>query len=737
MATLRSLYSSDHADRPEFNTNFNVDYVVHYQIPPKEAAKAEAGFVQLVEALTGVGLATEVRRGDDSSLLIFVKIASEDLLKQQVYRYRVQDWLYGVRTTAPNKDISSYFEDEPVIEAEKLRLVYLLITKPRNEGGAGVTPKTGQWKFVKSVFPLHNHAFNRQLIKQLSTKYFIEESDINDIRDKFGEKIAFYFAFMQAYFSFLVFPAAFGFGAWLILGQFSLVYAAVNCLWSVVFFEYWKKKEVDLAVQWGVRGVSRIQLPRTQFHFERETQDPVTGEIIKVYPPLKRLQRQLLQVPFALVCLLVLGSLIISCFSIEIFISEVYNGPFKQYLVFLPTVLLTVFMPALTTILTNLAEKLTVLENYETHDSHQAAFVQKMFVINFITSYLPIILTAFVYVPFGKVLVPYLDVFHVTAQHFTKDGKVAIQPFEVNPDRLKKQIIYFTVTAQVVNFLLEGIVPILKRKAFKAVKEVQSDMTHKNVQPQHKDHEEEAAFLQRVRNEAELDEYDVTVDYREMIVQFGYLSLFSVIWPLTGCSFLVNNWIEARSDVMKIAISSQRPIPWRADSIGPWLTSLGFLSWLGSLTSAAIVFMFNRDPYGPDGLPANIKGWALLLSILLSEHLYLLIQFVVRYVIGNMDSPGLQKERAERFAMRKLHLQEIFGEDLAESAAGANFAGPEKITREALEEEARRGSVSGSRLEAPEQLFWQRQRGAAETIQIGRGYMSEAVDAAANKTKDQ
>lgn len=152
--------------------------------------------------------------------------------------------------------------------------------------------------------------------------------------------------------------------------------------------------------------------------------------------------------------------------------------------------------------------------------AHQAAFVQKIFVINFIVSYLPIFLTAFVYVPFGKLLVPYLDIFHVTAQHFTKDGKVAIQAFEVNPDRLKKQIIYFTVTAQVVNFLLESIVPLVKRRVFKAVKEVQTEMTHKNKE-QHKDHEEEAAFLDRVRNEAELGEYDVTVDYREMVVQFG------------------------------------------------------------------------------------------------------------------------------------------------------------------------------------------------------------------------
>lgn len=147
--------------------------------------------------------------------------------------------------------------------------------------------------------------------------------------------------------------------------------------------------------------------------------------------------------------------------------------------------------------------------------------MQKIFVINFVVSYLPIFLTAFVYVPFAKVLVPYLDVFQVTAQHFTTNGKVEVKDFQMDPNRLKKQIIYFTVTAQVVNFLVEGIVPIIKRKVFKAVKEAHTEITHTSDEQKHKDPEEEAAFLARVRNEAELDEYDVTTDYREMVVQFG------------------------------------------------------------------------------------------------------------------------------------------------------------------------------------------------------------------------
>lgn len=146
--------------------------------------------------------------------------------------------------------------------------------------------------------------------------------------------------------------------------------------------------------------------------------------------------------------------------------------------------------------------------------------MHKIFVINFITSYFPIFLTAFVYVPFAKILVPYLDIFQVTAQRFTSKGTIEVKDFDIDPNRLKKQIIYFTVTAQVVSFLVETIVPIIKRKVFKKVKEVQT-MNLKNDQGPNKDPEEEAAFLERVRNEAELDDYDVTVDYREMVVQFG------------------------------------------------------------------------------------------------------------------------------------------------------------------------------------------------------------------------
>jgi anoctamin-10 len=154
--------------------------------------------------------------------------------------------------------------------------------------------------------------------------------------------------------------------------------------------------------------------------------------------------------------------------------------------------------------------------------------VQKIFVLNFITSYLPIFLTAFVYVPFAQVIVPHLDIFALTVKLFAENEKQMATPktgFQINPNRLQKQVIYFTVTAQIVNFALEIVVPFIKRKVFHKVKEVKAGRaTKKGGNPARStedDHPEEAAFLVRVRNEAELDIYDVTGDFREMVVQFG------------------------------------------------------------------------------------------------------------------------------------------------------------------------------------------------------------------------
>ena len=53
-----------------------------------DKAEAEDAFERLLRALARVGLAIEIRNGDNCSLLVFVKVASEKHLNRAVYRSR-------------------------------------------------------------------------------------------------------------------------------------------------------------------------------------------------------------------------------------------------------------------------------------------------------------------------------------------------------------------------------------------------------------------------------------------------------------------------------------------------------------------------------------------------------------------------------------------------------------------------------------------------------------------------
>jgi anoctamin-10 len=545
----------------------------------------------------------------------------------------------------------------------------------------------------------------------------------------------------------MMFPAVFGFLCWILLPRFSPIYAIVNGLWCVVFVEWWKRQEFELAFRWGVRGVSAIEDKRRDFKYDKEIHDPITGETTLYFSATKRLYRQLLQVPFALLASLALGSLIIICFAIEIFMSEVYNGPLKSVLNFLPTILLTILVPTISTFLTGLATRLTDFENYATQDAYDRAMVSKVFVLNFITSYLGICLTAFVYVPFAAILIPYLDIFSLTVKPFVTDDKQMQAPhtanFAIDPDRLKNQVIYFSITAQIVNFALETVMPLVLQKGTAKYKEMQASRAEKKggaaPPPSANDRPEEKEFLHRVREEAALPEYDVQTDLREMVIQFGYLSLFSVVWPVMPVCFFINNWVELRGDIFKLTKECKRPNPQRADSIGPWLDSLGFLAWLGSLTSAAIVYMFSNDGLGPDGRPSHIKLWALLLTVFFSEHLYMVVRLGVRTIISKLDSENKRKERAERFMVRKRYLEEAGLGNVLSPGVTSPPTSPladekpmqEQMTRQSLEEDAREASMHDS---TPSSRFWNRQRGWAESEKIGLGFIDMMTEGS-NETK--
>lgn len=242
----------------------------------------------------------------------------------------VKDWLYGITKDHPGGNASSVVTGQ--FEAEDILSVYHLVNWRKELGGAGITPEFGEWENVKSIFPLHNHRTNRELLTRLSKRIFLGTEDLDQIRDLLGSKVAFYFAFLQTYFQFLIFPCVAGVFARLVLPQYSLLFALIIGVWCTVFLEYWKIQETDLSIRWNVRGVGNLKVNRPQYQYERTITD-AAGRTRHYFPRWKRIARQLLVVPFVLISTVFLGALIGVVFAIETFISEAYDGPYKFYLV--------------------------------------------------------------------------------------------------------------------------------------------------------------------------------------------------------------------------------------------------------------------------------------------------------------------------------------------------------------------------------------------------------------------
>ncbi|KAK2691575.1 hypothetical protein QWA68_007839 [Fusarium oxysporum] len=635
----------------EDKTTYNDKYVVLYDFGETDHDTAIKEFKTLVADLEETGFDVEVRAGYEQSLLVFAK-APRELLGNAVYKSRVKDWLYGITPNHPGGDKNTVVDG--AYEAEDILSVYHIVNWSKDLGGAGITPGTGKWENVKAIFPIHNSKVNQSLLKYLSRKFFLSNEDIDQIRNLHGSKVAFYFAFIQAYLLFLTFPAITGVIAWLWLPRYSLAYGILTSVWCTVFLEYWKIQEIDLSLRWNVKGIQHVKVNRPQFKYDYEYVDE-GGRKHYYFPRWKKVVRQLLQIPFLIVAFLALGITIIAVFTIEILISETYAGPYKDYLEYLPTILLAVSLPYITSALEDAAEWMTEFENHRTADLHEMSLTQKVFVLNMFTNYLPIFLTAFIYIPFGGTVVPKLENFLSAA--FASVGKKFVhQPFHLDADRLRNEVIALTVTGQLSGFFEENIVPMLKHKFsnwYRDYRRARSkgDMLLAVV----KDDPEETAFLSRVRNEAILPKYNVQDDIAEIVLQFGYLALFSPVWPIIPMGFLINNWIELRSDFAKISLEHQRPAPVRSDGIGPWIYSLEALTWLGSICTAAIVHLFSADKIGN-----TLGNWATLpVTVFISEHVLLLLRSLVRFTLQQIGSERIREDYNQRYANRVKYLEEL------------------------------------------------------------------------------
>ncbi|KIJ37486.1 hypothetical protein M422DRAFT_33795 [Sphaerobolus stellatus SS14] len=703
------------------------------------ARRADTQYTRLLTSLRDAGFKVTGRRGEKRGQILVLLWTPPRKLAQLISAQLHDDFLLGLPSSTLPGQVRDFVET-PLSAADRIRVVYTHITSLKSEGGLAIIPGVEEWSYLKSILSLHDDEFNKHWISNWTHRVrgiHLPHQELTKIRDEFGEAIAMYFGFLSAYTQSLVIPSALGIIFWFTGRAYSPVYSFLLSLWSLCWVEWWRIQEKALSVRWGTLGSFRTEKRRAQFRGEqgKSNEEPVE----QAFPWWKREARVLASVPIILAFSVVLAALLTAIFVFEAFVTQLYRGPLHDYISFAPTVLFIALVPRVLGVYQAFARRLTNWENHAHQSSHDASLTIKTFALSAIVAYLGLALSAFIYVPFGPFLMTHVHNFISKNQEnisekqlFATDVKAQAK---IDPSRLQNQMFAYTVTNQVINTLIEVVLPYVLRgiNDVRNGKHPISGNGNGNGNGKKKvgfkdntvDDKEERQFLSEVRRNVSLPEYELFGDYAEMVTQFGYVTLWSTIWPLGPLMALLNNWLELRSDAFKITVHSRRPIPVRVETIGPWLDSMAFISWLSAVTNTALVSLFRPEvsstssarfgtalniPSSPTTLSAfaspfdtyrNLLAPSLLLA-LAASYGFLLLRGAIRHIMDKAVWKGSEEERMLKRAREevvKAYLAKVKDEDVMDDVKIAQMA---------------QGAQDGN---AGEDGFWSFDEGKAELEQ--------------------
>ncbi|XP_015193996.2 anoctamin-1a isoform X1 [Lepisosteus oculatus] len=239
-----------------------------------------------------------------------------------------------------------------------------------------------------------------------------------------------------------------------------------------------------------------------------------------------------------------------------------------------------------------IARWLTLLEVPKTDKSFEERLIFKTFILKFVNAFTPIIYIAF----FRGRLVGrpgnYVYAFKSFRMEECAHGGCLMELcIQLSITMLGKQLIQ--------NNLFEIGIPKLK-KLIRYIKSKRRPFQE----------EEREKKLQHYETDYFLDPFaGLTPEYMEMIIQFGFVTLFVASFPLAPLFALLNNIIEIRLDAKKFVTELRRPIAARAKDIGIWyniLRGIGKIAviinaFVISFTSDFIPRLVYQYMYSPDG----------------------------------------------------------------------------------------------------------------------------------------
>ncbi|KAJ6236476.1 ngep-related [Anaeramoeba flamelloides] len=513
------------------------------------------------------------------------------------------------------------------------KLIMEILEAPKSKGGCELSIlKLKRKNVISDFFGIHNKEELEPVITSW-TKSFGFRDPIDLLRDYFGEKIAFYFAFLKIYFYFLGVLSVIGI-LFTILekylpddhGVLGLINTIIISIWITVFIEYWKRTSVRISLHWDMLDFEEDESVRPEFKGINRV-SPITNKNELYYSPKTRKMKYAATFGFTVLMMCAAAGA-----SIGITYEKLFRGKeeFKEYIIdkygrdnapFLYTLWTGIALGAIIFILNavfkTFGHKLTEWENHRYDSDFENSLVVKYFMFQSVNNYIAIFCSAFV----AK------DMTYVAAQLMT-----------------------ILITKQIIGNVMEVGIPWLKKKI--AVKMA------KRKRKQYKREGNIVDKFQRVEKESKFAPYDSTVeDYLEMFIQLGFATFFVMAYPwgpLAPLLAFVNNWFEIRTDAIKLR-SMKRPEPRGADGIGQWLEILKFVSVLVILNNI-LMMTFSYEVFNLGN--TKIKSYtSKLLFLVILEHSILFIKFIVHQAVP--DVPHDVKIEIERQKYVRLHKDDV------------------------------------------------------------------------------
>ena len=478
------------------------------------------------------------------------------------------------------------------------------------------------------------------------------------VKDYFGEKVGMYFLFLGTYSTWLFYAAGIGvasFGLELLGGQY-LTWATAACgicmsLWTTLFLECWKGEEARAKLEWGMTGFEETEEDRTEFE-GREIHSPVTGLPDAYFPPRDKVKRILGSYIQIVLCIFY-----VSCVNAGIFYVHAYVSryPLRNYVDFhhladgpfgVPTVVTNLALALLiqwtNALFMPFATRMTRVENHRTETDFEDQLIAKVFLFQFVNSNGALFYVAMAQGPLTR---------GIGAKQPWKTRRFDCAPYCL------EHVSYLLGTIFIVRVVLgnwnEVVAPFLTRLRRDAARR----RGHDEDDAEYEDPASSSIRKRQVspaEEQFEKDDYgslDIFDDYGELVVQFGYATLFVSAFPLAPVFACVNNFIEIRVDGWKMCQNTKRPWPKGAEDIGTWESVLTVVAILGTITNSIMITQTS---------PAftNVTSSYRLVAFVVLEWILIGAKIVLMSVIDDVPEDVELQEQRQEFLVTKIIVDE-------------------------------------------------------------------------------